>query len=95
MIENAAYSLQLGIENNQIKVQDPIHKNRFFDYGYIGKFDYQWSPVFNDTGHIGNLRQLVNYQAGSINPILANYNKGVEVDATGNNINVFNGLINF
>ena len=105
-IENAQYTLQFGFEKNFSDAYDPRHDNRLFDYGYIGQFDYKYQPEFGqvlDTAggipvvslkHLGYRRELVSYKRSEINPILANYNNGVDVDPAGNNINIFNGAYN-
>lgn len=106
VIENAQYTLQAGYEKNFSKSYDPRHDNRLFDYGYVGQFDYKYQPEFglvlDSTGginrlvpaHLGYRKELASYKRSEINPILANYNNGVDVDVAGNNINVFNGSYN-
>lgn len=76
-IQNASYTIQLGFQNTKSLTQDIRHKDRFFDYGYVGSFDRQWTPIFDQNGvHLGFL-PLVNGFDGSnsTNPIYANYNK--------------------
>jgi len=46
LIQNASYTLQAGLEQQNYTVYDPRHEDRFFDYGYIGKFDYEYVNVF-------------------------------------------------
>ncbi|MBB4081011.1 outer membrane receptor protein involved in Fe transport [Lewinella aquimaris] len=85
LIQNASYVLQLGIENNKLGVDDPVHQDRIFDYGYVGSFDIDYIPVFNierdETGAaIGAVQAdyrgvLRNYDpSNSVNPVLSNYN---------------------
>ncbi len=105
-IENAQYTLQFGYEKNFSNTYDPRHDDRLFDYGYIGQFDYKYRPeiggVLDTSGgvpritprHLGYRRELVNYKRSEINPVLANYNNGLDIDAAGNNINIFNGAYN-
>ncbi|NJB84812.1 outer membrane receptor for ferrienterochelin and colicin [Lewinella marina] len=85
VIQNASYTLQLGIENNAFNVADPVHQDRLFDYGYVGRFEIDYIPVFalelDDTGSpIGafqaDYREVLRRfdPTTSANPILSNYN---------------------
>ncbi|MCX6296225.1 MAG: carboxypeptidase regulatory-like domain-containing protein [Bacteroidetes bacterium] len=38
VIKNAYFTLQAGYEKTTKKTEDDTHKDKFFDYGYIGKF---------------------------------------------------------
>lgn len=38
VIKNAYFTLQAGYEKSTSNTQDDTHKDKFFDYGYIGKF---------------------------------------------------------
>lgn len=63
IVKNAFFSFLASFENSHHKRQDDTHKDRYFDYGYIGKFtrnfsekenifNYQFNPklvVGNDT----------------------------------------------
>ena len=104
-IENAQYTLQLGYERNFRKLADARHGENFFNYGYVGQFDYQHVPdvpevadTLSPTGlsrrHVGYRKELKSYKRAEINPILANYNNGVDVDLAGSKINVLNGSYN-
>lgn len=44
VIQNASYYLQFAYELNNSTNYDPRHKDNFFDYGHIGKFNYDYSP---------------------------------------------------
>jgi outer membrane receptor protein involved in Fe transport len=102
--ENAMYILQFGYEKNFFKRFDPRHEDRLFDYGYVGQFDYINTPVVLNvrdpiTGqaafsHLGYSRQLSSYKRSEINPVLANYNNGIDIDPAGNNVNTYNGFYN-
>jgi hypothetical protein len=106
VIENAQYTIQGSFERDFRLRQDPRHEDRFFDYGYVGQFDYAYAPdirpVLDTTGgvpravlrHLGYRRELQRYTRAEKNPVLANYNNGVDIDVAGNNINVFNGAFN-
>ncbi len=37
-IQNAFYTLQLDYSRYENNVEDFVHADRFFDYGYVGKF---------------------------------------------------------
>jgi CarboxypepD_reg-like domain/TonB-dependent Receptor Plug Domain len=82
-IENISYTLQIGYEQFNRNMMDAQHGKNLFDYGYVGKFDYGWTPTFErDTNggfkQAGYNRQLKSYKAGDLNPVLANYNQNVE-----------------
>ncbi len=44
-ISNAYYQIQFGFERENTKRLSPVHKDNLFDYGYIGKFDFDYVPV--------------------------------------------------
>ncbi len=48
-IQYIGYTLQFDYEKNTRKFEDESHGNNPFNYGYIGKFDLQKSPVFRPT----------------------------------------------
>ncbi|MCB9282794.1 MAG: carboxypeptidase regulatory-like domain-containing protein [Lewinellaceae bacterium] len=93
-IQNASYTLQAGFERQIYDLADPRHQDRFFDYGYVGKFDYEWvnvlgSPIDPSTWNYPiplqhrDFRQVfTGYTPGDVNPVLANYNNVLE-DITG------------
>ncbi|MCP9235969.1 TonB-dependent receptor [Lewinella sp. JB7] len=84
LFQNASYVLQLGVENNKFGVGDPVHQERIFDYGYVGRFEVDYIPVFaiqrDETGVATGAFQadyreiLRNYTPATTNPVLANYN---------------------
>jgi outer membrane receptor protein involved in Fe transport len=104
--DNAQYTLQVGYEKNFFKRFDPRHEDRYFDYGYIGKFDYVNVPVIGNkidlvTGvdlpeleHKGYRKDFNKYTRAEINPILANYNNGIDAGRSDQNYNIFNGAFN-
>ena len=98
LIDNAQYTIILGYEQTNFSVYDVRHKDNFFDYGYVGKFNYGWTPVIGTdatgTHQLGYLQQLLSYTRAEVNPILANYNNGIDVNSTATNVNVYNGLFN-
>ena len=85
LFQNASYTLQAGYENNRLNLSDPVHEDRFFDYGYVGNFDVDYIPVFDvevdESGvplrafQVDYREVLRNYDpTSSTNPILSNYN---------------------
>lgn len=53
VIKNAYFTLNAGFEKQHKRTEDENHKDRFFDYGYIGKFTQtkqkHYSPDTKDT----------------------------------------------
>ncbi|MBK9417320.1 MAG: carboxypeptidase-like regulatory domain-containing protein [Flavobacteriales bacterium] len=82
-IKNAFYTLQLDYSQFAQNVEDQVHGDRFFDYGYVGKFNTFRAPqfAFNDTladvpilQQIGETDTLVTFTPGEQNPDLASVN---------------------
>lgn len=83
-VQNASYTLQGSYENETFNISDPNHGENYFDYGYVGKFDVDYIPVFgveaDDQGnifanHVDYREVLRGYDpTNSPNPVLANYN---------------------
>ena len=84
-IQNASYTLQAGYEKTSSEVYDPRHgKDNYFSYGYIGKFDFDYVPIFESTldtsvnalvgTHVGYRPILRSYEPLGANNVLANYN---------------------
>jgi hypothetical protein len=46
IIKNAYFTIQAGYEKKKSKTEDDNHKDKIFDYGYIGKFEYDNKPVY-------------------------------------------------
>ncbi len=95
VIRNASYTLQAAWEKSHSKVADIRHGNNLFNYGYIGKFDYQWNPTFEDIRtdelgvpipplHLGYFQDFNGYTPGTVNPVLAAYNNGSDTDSETN-----------
>jgi outer membrane receptor for ferrienterochelin and colicin len=84
LIQNASYTLQFGYEKTKGDVADSRHGQNYFDYGHVGKFDIEWVPTFsfvfdratqeNVLQHTDYRQVLRGYNAGTANPVLANYN---------------------
>lgn len=93
-IQNANYTLQVGYENNRFDLSDPVHGDNYFDYGYVGRFDEEFIPIFEfnpedifDPQHIGFRTVLRGYEESDINPIRANYNNSVTAGLTNESFN--------
>jgi hypothetical protein len=83
-ISNAYYSLQADYQKDYSNTEDPNHGRNIFDYGYVGKFNQNTTPVYFydvDTGTGRRMWQLLSYDAptsftfdrAEVNPTLANY----------------------
>lgn len=87
LISNAFYTIQLGWQRGTQLLQDPRHKDRFFDYGYVGQFDFSSEPTYTPVIKIDSFGNLdvrlrqedyrINFNGftpGTQNPVLARYN---------------------
>ncbi|HMQ61645.1 MAG TPA: TonB-dependent receptor [Flavilitoribacter sp.] len=83
VIQNASYTLQAGYEKTDGESYDYRHRKNIFEYGYLGKFDVDYVPVFgealdtlgNSYGvHVGYRPVLRSYEPAANNSVLANYN---------------------
>jgi hypothetical protein len=79
-ITNASYQLQFGFERGTGNISDKRHGENVMDYGYIGRFDYDYTPFAgpDDVGtirHIDNFESFQGYTVGTQNPGLAAYNE--------------------
>ncbi|MFL5751964.1 MAG: TonB-dependent receptor plug domain-containing protein, partial [Bacteroidia bacterium] len=59
-IKNAYFTFQMGYQKEKNKVQDDTHKDKFFDYGYIGKFNTSRGKFFGVT-QANNFQYDVNH----------------------------------
>ncbi len=77
-IQNAFYTLQLDYSRYQNNVEDFTHGDRFFDYGYVGRFDIYRAPQFEFRNgrwdQVGLRDTLVTFTPGTQNPDLAAVN---------------------
>ena len=81
-IRNAYYSLQVDYSRYNNNVEDIVHADRFFDYGYVGKFETFSAPQFQlgQPGHLSEFTQvgladtLIRFTPGTQNPDLASIN---------------------
>ncbi|MBP6312154.1 MAG: carboxypeptidase regulatory-like domain-containing protein [Flavobacteriales bacterium] len=79
-IQNAYYSLQLDYSRYQSNIQDFEHGEKFFDYGYVGRFDIYSAPQYEldfinaRWNNVGLRDTLVTFTPGTQNPDLASIN---------------------
>ncbi|MBK9109214.1 MAG: TonB-dependent receptor [Saprospiraceae bacterium] len=52
-IQNAYYTIQAGLQKSKSETQDWRHKDRLFDYGYIGKFPGHYECESREGVHSG------------------------------------------
>jgi len=93
VISNAFYNVQLTYQRGYAQSENPNHKQNVFDYGYLGRYDQETSPVYRpDTftapsgqvyegwRFIGDAFTDLEYTAGGKNPLLENYTNQVMGD---------------
>lgn len=95
-VRNAFYSVQLDYSRFNQKIEDESHKDRFFDYGYIGKYNTYRMPIATDFGqgymrHNGFQDTLVTFQPGSLNPDAAALMSSYFNYITPNNLDMITG----
>lgn len=59
LIQNAFYTLQAGYERGNSLEQDSRHEDNFFNYGYIGKFNYDFVPTVGPTMWEGGVSSAI------------------------------------
>jgi len=106
IIRNLNYTLQFSYERRQGKTQSHLHEDRFFDYGYVGAFDWTETPLIQATAifdtispiptiirtHAGYGRTVSGFNGdASTNPGLAAYNVGITEFSDLEDFNVYNG----
>jgi len=80
-ISNANYQLQFGFERATERRYSKLHGDNLFDYGYVGKFAYDYVPVTDTVNeaivHVGNREVFRGFSYGDRIPNqgLANYNE--------------------
>ncbi len=87
IVQNISYTLQASYERTQGESYDINHRLNYFDYGFVGNFDIEWVPTFvqefdpnsgiTSLRHTDYLQVLRGYSPGTVNPVLANYNKAM------------------
>lgn len=98
-IRNASYVVQFGYEKDNGESYDTRHGENFFNYGYVGDFDVIWEPAVGQPipggpfQHVGYSENFLSYTPGTLNPVLANYNLGLEDVSAVNEFNAFNSFL--
>lgn len=83
-IKNAFYTIQFDYSNNHSVDQNALHKDKIFNYGYVGKFTEYSAPFYNlqtlGAGNdslvleqIGAADTLVTFEPGTQNPTTSAY----------------------
>src|SRR5690606_28619918 len=82
-IKNAFYTIQVDYSQANNLIHNENHGDNFFEYGHVGKFDIQRTPVFQygtDTAtgvtgylYVNDQDTAVKFTPGTSNPILSNY----------------------
>lgn len=78
VIQNAYYTLQADYSNSHSVSQNDVHKDRVFDYGYVGKFQTYSTPFYFPVAEdsiplIGYFDTLTTFTPGPQNPNTAAY----------------------
>lgn len=80
-VSNANYQLQVGFERGSGHIGDKQHGENFFDYGYVGKFDFDAVPIIGPRNSDGQIVELdyreafAGFTPGTENPGLNAYNE--------------------
>ncbi len=89
LITNAYFTFLASYENAKSKTQDDTHKNKVFNYGYQGKYNYSvdttsnYQIKFDETNlryymdYQGPVKGPVSYERSELNPTTANYSSQV------------------
>ncbi len=106
LFSNLQYTLIGGYEKRLYNRDDHRHGENLFNYGHIGNFDYQWTPAFDTVrvpgvpmdqsltvAHVDYTQTFLGFTPGETNPVLANYNKGIETNV-GSSLPAQNGFFN-
>ncbi|HXS38303.1 MAG TPA: carboxypeptidase regulatory-like domain-containing protein [Flavipsychrobacter sp.] len=84
-ISNVYYQLQGDYQLDYTGTYDPRFNHNIFDYGYVGKFNEQYSSFYNPFTGVDSVTGIrgvtyqgpgvtsVTFQPSNLNPILANY----------------------
>jgi len=81
LIQNINYTLQFDITQNKDIYQDPIHQERLFDYGYVGRVErgFEYGGYVEDEDNPGIFTAtgfstpILGFTAGETNPAIAAY----------------------
>lgn len=89
LISNAYFTFLASYEKTKSKTQDDTHKDKLFDYGYQGKYNFtvdttsNYRPVFDEKNltyyldYQGRTVGPVSYERSELNPTTANYSSQV------------------
>ena len=76
-IKNAYYTLQVDYSKGNTINQNAVHKDKVFDYGYVGQFKSYASPFYKqENGQLildGYFDTLTTFNPGTQNPNTTNY----------------------
>ncbi|MFM9052434.1 MAG: TonB-dependent receptor domain-containing protein, partial [Bacteroidota bacterium] len=80
-IKNVFYTIQADYSRNTGRSENDVHKDRYFDYGYIGKFTRKSRPFYLpfESGdslyaiQVANIDTAYEYEPGTLNPYTSNY----------------------
>lgn len=108
LITNLFYSLQADYSRYDRVFQHRVHQDNFFDYGYIGKFEFDLTPIYgyvdDPLSDISSSPYWITLAppgqnnlrfdgSDTRNPILANYNQAIFDYVANNGVpNLFPGL---
>lgn len=88
VIKNAFFSFLASYEMTQSKTQDDTHKDRLFDYGYIGKFSRRFSEKENIYNYTFNPKLVVAGDTVKAWEYLGRQEVGVDFQASDKNYNM-------
>lgn len=54
-IRNFSYTVILGYQKGKSRAEDFRHKDRLFDYGYFGKTERTWDPIYGFFDEVRNI----------------------------------------
>ncbi len=89
LISNAYFTFLASYEKSKSKTQDDTHKDKIFNYGYQGKYNWtvdttsNYALRFDETNlkyyldYQGPQRSAVSYERSELNPTTANYSSQV------------------
>jgi outer membrane receptor protein involved in Fe transport len=84
-ISNARYQLQFGFDRGLSEDYDPRHQDRLFDYGYVGRFGFDYEP-FGGPSPRGLIEQI------DVREVFTGFQAGY-VDQSGNVVTPNPGLV--
>jgi hypothetical protein len=107
LVSNSFFTFLASFEQAKSKTQDDTHKDKLFNYGYIGKFNYEIDTnnfvLMGNTDSLYlqrsvNIRKPITFERSEINATGANYASQVfdyfGTMPTINSVQTANGLVN-